>query len=103
MTGTVQPERPRSDRRKKSRQLHLKLTNKERKIYARWYEFLRDVLHKEMRRKRVKFFVIKFKNRANVLPKDAVREELRHVFSEDWKCSLDFDDINKTVHMKDDR
>lgn len=103
MTGTVQPERSRSDRRKKSRQPHLKLTNKERKIYARWYAFLLKVLHKEMRRKRVKFFVLISKDKVGVLPKDAAREELRHVFSEDWKCSLDFDDINRALHMKDDR
>jgi len=103
MDKTAQPERPRYDRRKKSRRIHVMLTDEERVIYVYWYAFLLNDLHKEMRRKRVKFLVLKFKNKTGVLPEDAVREELRHTFKEDWKCNLDFDDIHKTIHMKDDR
>lgn len=103
MTKTVQPERPGSERRRKTRRVHVKLSIRERLLFRYWYVDLIKIVHKELRKDKNKSFVMVPKSEDCVLPKDAVREELRHVFKEDWKCSLDFDDIHKTIHMKDDR
>ncbi|MHB9019413.1 MAG: hypothetical protein ACYC3G_00845 [Minisyncoccota bacterium] len=103
MAKTVQPERPHLERRQKSRRMHVKLTDKERVVFTYWYTCLRDVLNKELRKAKIKFFILKPKNKDCALPKDAVRQELRHIFYEDWKCSVDFNDIDNTVHMKDIR
>src|SRR3989344_6219844 len=90
MAKTVEPERPRLNRRKKSRREHVMLTDNERVIFQRWYVCLRDVLNKELRKDKAKLFIFKPINKNCALPEDAVREELRHIFCEDWKCDLGF-------------
>ncbi|GEM_PF-5102074 len=96
---TAQPDRPESDRRKKSRLMHVKLTDEERVIYRHWYVCLRDAVNKELRKENLRFFIYKPANKDCALPQDEVRALLMHVFIEDWKCDLGFNDIDKTVHM----
>jgi len=75
----------------------------ERREYFFWYFYLLTVLHRELRGNKAKAHVFKPKNGECSLPQDAVREELRHVFKEDWRCDLGFNDIDMTVTMKDER
>jgi len=101
MTKTAQPERPRSDRRKRNRREEVELTHSERMEFVYWYSYLYPILHRELRAKEVKLSVFKPKNKNCALPQDAVRQELEHIFQEDWKCALAFNDIDEVVHMRD--
>jgi len=101
MSKTVQPERPEADRRKKNRLVHVKFKRRERTEFVRWYVALRGVLHHDLRKKKVKFFILGVRGKDLPLPQDAVRQELRHIFQEDWKCALAFNDIDKAIHMID--
>lgn len=103
MVKTVQPENWSRDRRRRNRRLHVKLSSLERLQYIHWYAYLHKALHKNLRRTKEKVYVYKPSNSRCVLPQDAVRAELRHVFREDWKCELMFNDIDKQIHMLDRR
>lgn len=101
MAKTLQPERPGHNRRKRNRREHVMLNDEERVIFQHWYACLFNVLNKELRKDKAKLFIYKPTNKDCALPIDAVREELRHIFCADWKCDVCFNDIDKTVHLRD--
>jgi len=103
MVQTADGFRSMTDRRKRNRRPQVKFTNRERVLYFHWYTQLLRILHKELRNKRERVYIYKPKNPECVLPQDAVRYELRHIFMKDWKCSLDFNDIDMQIHMGDVR
>ena len=103
MVQTLQPEWKRGDRRKRNRRPHVQLKPIERVLYVRWYAYLLKALHNNLRGVKVRAYIYKPKNPDCLLPQDAVRDELRHVFMEDWKCSLAFNDIDNQIHMLDRR
>lgn len=93
----------RGDRRTKARQPHVKFNEHQRMEFTFWYACLLPVLQRDMRIKKSYAFTFKVRNKECPLPKDAVRDELRHIFEEDWKCSLFFNDLNGTVHLREMR
>lgn len=104
MVKTADGFRARAERRKKSRRMDVMLGQTERLVLVYWYEFLLSILHRRIRARKVKTYVVgrtDIKNPDFALPIDAVRQELRHIFYKDWKCSLGFNDIDKQIHMRD--
>jgi len=68
-----------------------------------WYACLLPVLQGDMRAKKRYAFTFKVRNKECPLPQGSVRDELRHIFEEDWNCSLFFNDISGTVHLREMR
>ena len=100
MIQTIQPEPRRMDRRKKSRR-NVKLFRNEREQLVHWYAFIHRAMQNNIRAKKAEFFALEVKNEDCPMPSEKVRHELKHIFKEDWKCSLSFDCNKKVVYMMD--
>lgn len=99
MKGTIQPERPRTERRKKSRVHNTKFNYHERMEFVYWYGYILRTLGPELRGKKFKTFSFKAPNRDCKMPKKKVRNELVYIFNADWQCKLSFDLKDKSVHL----